>query len=186
MAEWYVIRTATRQEQKVVDGLHDLARAHLISMDAYVPCETRWNHLTRVKTLKQVPMLPSYLFLRIAPEHLWRVDKIEGVYQILGWATRQSDKEALRLGAFVDELRTAEQAGAFDRTKGQDGVRVQIKRGEKVRVSGGQFSGFVGEILEAKGKDRVRVLLAMFGRLLPVPIRLEHLAPQEVVSKDAA
>jgi hypothetical protein len=56
VSNWYCIRTATRQEFKVVDGLDELSRAHGIELVRYLPCETRWNRLTRVKTPK--PVLP--------------------------------------------------------------------------------------------------------------------------------
>lgn len=186
MSNWYVIRTATRQEQKVVDGLNDLAYSRAIPLDVYLPCETRWNRLTRIKTVKLVPMLPGYLFLNIEPDHLWRVDKIEGVYQILGWSREQTVREAMDMASFVGELRAAQAAGAFDRTRISDAKRLGYVRGEKIRVCGGQFSGLIGEIVERRGNDRVKVLLELFGRPSPALIPIKHLAAQDAASKEAA
>jgi transcription antitermination factor NusG len=186
MSNWYAIRTATRQEQRVVDGLHDLRHEHRVPLDVYLPQETRWNRLTRVKTLKQVPMLPGYLFLKVEQDHLWRVDHVEGVHQILGWGAKQTAKEAKRLADFVGELRDAQAAGLFDRTATPAHKRISFRKGEKVRVSGGQFSGFIGEIVEKRGEDRVKVLLTMFGRQSPAELSVRHLETQDAAPKEAA
>lgn len=189
MSNWYVIRTATRQEQKVVDGLHDLAYGRSIPMDVYLPCETRWNRMTRVKTVKEVPMLPGYLFLNIEADHLWRVDKIEGVYQILGWSRAQSIGEAMAMAAFVGALRAKQAAGEFDITQAK-GRGLEIKPGEKIRVSSGSWAGWVGEIVAARGQNRVKVLLSALGAM-KVPAKaadvlIADLEPQDGVPAEAA
>jgi transcription antitermination factor NusG len=185
-ANWYAIRTATRQEQKVVDGLKDMARERKIPLDVYLPCETRWNRMTRIKCTKQVPMLPGYLFLNVEPDHLWRVDAVEGVHQILGWGAAQTRKDATRLVEFVAELREAEDAGVFDKTQLPANKRLKLTPGEKARVCGGQFSGFIAEIVERKGDDRVKVLMTMFGRAAPMVIPIKHLEAQDAAPKEAA
>jgi transcription antitermination factor NusG len=170
----------------VVDGLHDLGALRSIPLDVYLPCETRWNRLARVKVPKDVPMLPGYLFLNIEPEHLWRVDKLDGVYQILGWSRKESVREALHLAGFVSELRAAQAAGAFDRTQTEVSRRPKFTKGEKVRITSGQFSGFIGEIVERRGNDRVRVLLSIFGRVGPALIPAKDLETPDDASKEAA
>lgn len=189
MSNWYVIRTATRQEQKVVDGLHDLAALRSIPLDVYLPCETRWNRLARVKVPKDVPMIPGYLFLNVEADHLWRVDKIEGVYQILGWSRAQSVKEALEMTSFVGELRAKQAAGDFDLTQAK-GRGLEIKPGEKIRVSSGSWAGWVGEIVAARGQNRVKVLLSALGAM-KVPAKaadvlIADLEPQDGVPAEAA
>lgn len=183
---WHCIRTATRQEHKVVEALKDLARERHLTIDVYLPCETRWNHLTRVKTIKHVPMLPGYLFARVPAAQLWRVDRLDGVYQILGWNDVKVEREVKGLDAFVSELRDAEHAGLFDRTQAPANKRLKLNKGERVRVSGGQFSGFVGEIIEKRGSDRVRVLLTLFGRASPVTFPIKQLELQDAGSSEAA
>lgn len=188
-ANWYCIRTATRQEAKVVEGLHDLAQARRIDIDVYLPCETRWNRLTRVKTIKQVPMLPGYLFVRTDPAYLWRVDRLDGVYQILGWSTRQTALEAGRFGSFVENLRESEAAGKFDKTNrclNSGKRRHNLTLGQVVKIAEGSFAGFVAEITELSGTDRIKVLLSIFGRDTPVEIGADDVAAQDKAPAEAA
>lgn len=186
MSNWYAVRTATRQEHKVVDGLHELRHDHRIPLEVYLPQETRWNRLARIKTIKLVPMLPGYLFVNVEQEHLWRVDKVEGVYQILGWGARQTVPEALRLAAFVSELRDAQAAGLFDLTLTPAGKRPRFAKGEQVRICGGQFSGFIGEVVEKRGEDRVKLLVSIFGRIGPVIVPTKDTETQDMAPKAAA
>lgn len=186
MSNWYVVRTATRQEQRVVDGLHDLRHEHHIPLDVYLPQETRWNRLTRVRTIKLVPMLPGYLFVNVELEHLWRVDRVEGVHQILGWARHQTLREAMDLAGFVGEMRDAQAAGLFDQTQTPAGRRPTLTKGEQVRITGGQFSGFIGEVVERRGKDRVKLLVTIFGRIGPAVVPMKDIETQDVGPKAAA
>jgi transcription antitermination factor NusG len=189
MSNWYCIRTATRQEQKVVDGLHDLASLRSIPLDVYLPCETRWNRMARVKVPKHVPMLPGYLFLNIEPDQLWRVDKLDGVYQILGWGSELTLGEALKMAKFVGTLRAKQEAGDFDLTQAK-GRGLAIEPGEKIRVSAGSWAGWVGEIVAARGHKRVKVLLSALGAMKVPPkaaeVAIADLEPQDAVPKEAA
>lgn len=189
MTAWYCIRTATRQEHKVVEGLHDLAYEHRLDLQAYLPCETRWNRLSKVKTIKQVPMLPGYLFVQIDAEHLWRVDKIEHVYQILGWSTHRTTTEAAKLASFVTELRTAEAEGDFNKTgrnKHHPKLRHKLSKGQRVRIVEGSFTGLIGQIVALKGTDRVRVLLSLFGREVPIELAAKEAEAQDKAPMEAA
>lgn len=168
-ANWYAIRTATRQEHKVVEGLREMAQEHKLETDVYLPCETRWNRLGRVKKPKQVPLLAGYLFVMIDPQSLWRVEQVFGVYAVLrtsGGADRQA---AIIPAEFLGDLRLAEYQGAFDLTKAKTGSA--IEKGSTVRLTGGPFSGFVGEIVELRGKDRVSVMLSLFGHQAPIVVK---------------
>jgi transcriptional antiterminator NusG len=187
MSNWYCIRTATRQEQKVLDGLRDLALERKIDLDVYLPCETRWNRMTKVRTTKQVPVIPGYLFLQIDAEHLWRVDKVEGVYQILGWAIRQTEAQQKKLTAFVNELREEQAAGLFDKTvKHRPKKTHDLKVGQAVRVKDGPFGGLTFNIAELCGEDRIKVLMSLFGRETPVELDAREVQPQDDVPPKAA
>lgn len=186
MSNWYVIRTATRQEQKVVDGLNDLAADQRIPLDVYLPAETRWNRLTRVRTIKLVPMLPGYMFVNIEPEHLWRVDRVDGVHQILGWARHQTVRESMDMATFVGEMRGAQAAGLFDLTQTPAHKRPSLNKGETVKITGGQFSGFIGEVVEKRGRDRVKLLVSIFGRIGPAVVPMKDLEAHDMAPQEAA
>lgn len=189
MSAWFCIRTATRQEHKVVEGLREMAALHRLALDVYLPCETRWNRLTRVKSIRLVPMLPGYMFVRIEPKHLWRVDRVESVYQILGWASRHAGKEAEQVDAFVEKLRESQASGKFDRTNRPQHSgkrRHSYKPGQSVEITEGSFMGWIGEITELSGSDRIKVLLSIFGRDTPVEIGADDVVAQDKAPAEAA
>lgn len=162
---WYVIRTATRQEER---AMRTLAEHGYGPSAAYCPRETRWWRLGRTRTTRTVPLLPGYLFVQAEASELWRIEDLDGVHAVL----RRSGQGGARLpvaipAAFVGELRAAEAAGVFDRTRTPAGVR--IERGAQVRIAEtSALAGWVGEIVTARRNGKVAVLLSMIGNR-PMP-----------------
>ncbi|MCR5876946.1 hypothetical protein [Phenylobacterium sp. J367] len=67
--------------------------------------------------MKERPLLVGYLFTRVEPRELWRVEDVFGVYKVLDHAREDGRRIPTPIpDAFVDKLRTAEDAGKFDRT----------------------------------------------------------------------
>lgn len=174
MAEWYVIRSATRQEERVVNAL---AEHGLKGEDVYLPRETRWWRLGRVRRARDCPLLPGYLFVHIAADKLWRIERLDGVHAVLRRSGAFGERQPVPVAAsFLAELHAAERAGLFDRTKTARGVRVV--KGEKVRIAEtAALAGWVGEIMAAKRNGKVAVLLSAIGNLR---------VPQKTVEVSAA
>lgn len=186
---WFVVRAATRQEQRAVASLLDLkARgvAHGLAVaDVYMPAETLWRRSGRTKTTRQSPLMPGYLFVRSTPAALWIVEEADGVYAVLRRHSTAGDRRAAVIpDAMVTELRDAEAAGAFDKTKTVAGVRVE--KGEKVRVGGNSpLAGWVGEIQGRSRDGKVKVLLSMIGATR-IPPRKVDLAEADLEPAQAA
>jgi hypothetical protein len=53
--------------------------------------------------------------------------------------------------------------------------RVEVNRGDAVRVASGPFSGFSGLFVELLGDDKARVVLDVFGRSLSTELPLDEL-----------
>jgi transcription antitermination factor NusG len=64
----------------------------------------------------------------------------------------------------LNEIRDAEEAGAFDATRDDD-FGGQFRTGDAIEVSLGKFTGWPGKVLKMTGENRVRVLLSMFGKM---------------------
>lgn len=184
IANWYAIRTATRQERKVVEGLREMAQEHKLEADVYLPCETRWVRHARVRSTKQVPLFPGYLFVNMAPESLWRAELVFGVYKVLRNLGGDERQAATINPEFLGDLRLAETQGAFDLTATKNPL--SYSKGESVRLTGGQFKGWVGQIMECRGKDRVAVLLTIFGRASPIVVKRDQLESQDAEPAEAA
>lgn len=183
-ANWYAIRTATRQEHKVVEGLREMAQEHKITADVYLPCETRWVRHARVKSTKQVPLFPGYLFVHISPESLWRAERVFGVYKVLRNLGGDERQAAAIDPEFLGDLRLAETQGQLDLTN--QAKKLTFTKGEHARVMDGAYAGWIGQIVEVRGKDRVAIMLSLFGRQTLIVAKRTQLEPQHAEPAEAA
>jgi hypothetical protein len=120
---WFVLVTRSGAELDVVESLGDL------DVEAWCPCETRWNRSRRRKEPRKVPLLGGYVFVGLDPYTPFvLVLAVEGALAFLGG----SDPRAIHYGqptsdfhAHRDdegerslwELREMEAMGVFDLTK---------------------------------------------------------------------
>lgn len=115
-------------------------------------------------------MFPRYLFVLFdRGSDAWRpAQHAKGVQRVLG--AEAGLPSAVRPGA-VEELRTrcdADGVVTVDR-------RTYVKPGDTVRITEGPFLDFEG-ICFKSAKDRVSIMLTMFGRPNPVTLRLSEVA----------
>lgn len=150
---WYVIRSATRQEKRAAASLSELL------IPVYLPLETRWVRHARQKTAQTYPLFPGYLFADIEPELIWTALLADGVHNILG-LERNTVTVDPRL---IEALRGEELSGVFDLTL-KDPAKKAFKVGQQARVTSGQYSGFIGQVVQNRGKNRVLLLVSLFGR----------------------
>lgn len=160
--DWFVIRAATRQEERAVAVL---AEHGFKGEDVYLPCETRWFRLGRVRHPKDWPLIPGYLFVFCRQDQLWRIEKLDAVHAVLRRGCADGQRHAVAVpNEFVAELHAFQVAGEFDKTVTVKGVRGC--KGEMVRVAGNSpLAGWVGEIVSAKRNGKLAVLLRAIGSM---------------------
>ncbi len=83
-------------------------------------------------------------------------------------------------GSVVLQISLDEMAGAFDETgatkKAHHAKLVeQFPQGKRVRVREGSLSGFPGFVEAVTPKDRIRALVDVFGRMVPVEFDVDQL-----------
>lgn len=162
---WYVARTATRREHAAERGLREQGFA------VYVPCRMRWVRHTRTKTAKADPLFVGYLFVGIdhdADQSCAEVNATEGVHKLVSMSF--DGPPAPIPERWVTHFLLAEIFGAFDETR-RTGRRFTGERGMTVKITGGQFIGYLATLLGDVGPaDRkVRVeLQGMGGGKLPI------------------
>lgn len=115
-----------------------------------------------------VPLFPTYIFVRI-DDHWWSIKRTIGVLRVLMWG----DKPAV----IGDKI-----VGAIQRREGENGLVKLPKppglaRGQTVVIRAGSFAGRVGVYDGMAGADRVRVLLNLLGRLVPVTLAIADVHP---------
>jgi len=157
-AQWYVVQSQPHAEAK--------AAAHLIrqAFEIYLPRYLkRRRHARRIENV-QVPLFPRYLFVRIdTTTQRWRcIHSTVGVSRLVcnGEApTPVSDQ-------VIASLRAREGADGLVRLE----PRRRFAPGERVRILDGVLASCLGLYDGMADADRVRVLLDLLGRKVPVVV----------------
>lgn len=153
MSNWYAIRSATRQEFRAAGSLEELG------ISVYLPVEARWRRTPRTRVRVESPLFPGYLFALLDDVGIALAHEADGVHAVIGAFRTKATIEPGRLEA----LRSAQQAGEFDRTLNDPAVKT-YRPGEVLQVTEGPFSGWIGSVVKAKGKGRLILMTELFGK----------------------
>ena len=157
-AKWYVVHTYSGYENKVKDTIDKVVENRnlrdLIPMVS-IPTE-HVKELTETNKEREVDrkIFPGYVLVKmVLNDDSWYVVRnVRGVTGFVGPASKPvplSDKEVAALG--VDTNETI--------------VEVNIKEGDRVKITSGTMEGFVGEVKNVNTEDMtVDVSVSMFGR----------------------
>ena len=153
---WYVLYTKSRFENVVDIGLHKK------SIESYLPKIKKRSKRRDRKVILEAPLFPGYLFVRTnlhPTEHL-EILKTAGSVHIIG--NKQGpipvpDETISSLQIMV--------SSGDDVTTGR-----QLRKGDKVMVVGGPFTGVIGAFVRYRGKSRVIVHIDALGQSAGVEI----------------
>lgn len=156
---WHVVRTNVNCEERAKKGIEALR------FEVYMPLEHKFIRHMRKRRRVARPIFARYLFVRFdaSREHWYPIRFTHGVEALL---TSERHVPSCVPDGWIDEFRTAEASGLFDRTR--EGA--VIDKGAKVMVEQGPFAGLVGEVLRADGKQRAEILLTFLHRSVPVVV----------------
>ncbi len=168
-AKWFALYTTSRHEKRVAQHLNHR------QIECYLPLyksERKWNDGSRV-TL-ELPLFPSYLFVRIRREERGSVLAVPGAIAVVGGTGGEPAPlpdamiEALRAGL---QLRHA-RPHAF------------LRAGQRVRIRLGALTGFEGIVVRTKKSLRVVLTLEHIMQSYSVEVDLEDLemSPSECVA----
>ncbi len=157
-AKWYVIHTYSGYENKVAQTILkvvDNRNLHELIPEVKVPTELV-KEMTESNKEREVErkIFPGYVLVKmVLNDDSWYVVRnTRGVTGFVGPASKPvplSDKEVEALG--IDTVNTV--------------VEINIKKGDKVKISAGPMEGFVGEVKDINTDDMtVDVSVSMFGR----------------------
>lgn len=159
---WYVIYTRPNAERRAAWHLRNQGFT-----DVYLPCyRKRRSHARRVDWMR-APVFPRYLFIRLDIEMTqWRsILSTTGVSDII----RNDDRPIPLPEGIVETLKAREER---DGTLAVDAYD-KFRKGEPVHISFGSLGGQCGLFEREDGKNRVIVLLDMFGRLIRLSVGAE-------------
>ncbi len=160
---WYLLRSATRQEKR--------AEASLIErgFPVYVPryADARLDKRTWERVRVEMPLFDGYLFSALGPKQALSDFKVEGVCGPVRFGMEQRVRPMSIL--HVEALVRDEVSGLFDRTLAN--VIRPLEVGESVRLLEGPLAGFGAQVVKLKSKDRVRLLVSVFGQVSTVTLK---------------
>ena len=149
MQFWYAVYTTSRAEKKVKQRLDESG------IENYLPLRTE----IRIS----LPLIPGYIFVRIAVEDMLKILNIPGVVTFLREKSVPAaipDDQIHRLRMMVEH--------AFDEV---EFLTSHVNVGDKVRVKQGNLEGLIGELVEVRGKYKIAIRLQYFGcALTTVPV----------------
>jgi transcription antitermination factor NusG len=175
LTNWFVARVVPQAEIKIRSQLYNLKP----TVEALVPTEERYllrskrkNLNSRIKTRKQVPILPGYVFVKVDPDRDWDALKKEvnercGAPVVFG-RVGFSGKPARLTESDLEFIRSL--SGLIESRK----LTAMVRVGGQLKVVRGVYEGQTGPVLKIGGKERGRVktMMSLFGRMSVVEMAM--------------
>ena len=159
-AKWYAIYTRPRSEKKV----HALLMQH--GFNSYLPLVTTLKQWSDRKKKVQLPLISSYVFIKIAKSELNNVLPYHGVVRIL----KHLGKPAIIKDYEIENLKIL-----LEDTENITFIKdLYLKKGDSIIVEKGVFKGLVAECIKFKGKHRIIVRIEALGDMIEVNIPLSY------------
>ena len=165
MPRWYVVHTYSGYENKVKKDLEKTIKNRELEdyfFDIIVPMEEQIEIKDGKRKVNLKKVFPGYVLIKmIVTEQSWYIVRnTRGVTGFVGSGTDPiplSDEEIRKMG-FEDVP-----------------VKVDYEVDDNVKISGGPLDGYTGIVKELKkDKNKVIVLVSMFGRETPVELEFSQ------------
>ncbi|NLL38713.1 MAG: transcription termination/antitermination factor NusG [Clostridiales bacterium] len=164
-AKWYVIHTYSGYEKTVaatIEKAVENRRLRDLIQEVSIPVETVTEITDNKTKVSEHNIFPGYVLVKmIMTDESWHlVRNIRGVTGFVGAANRPiplTEEEIAALGVEKSE------------------IVVGYEEGDTVKITDGPLDGFIGTVEEVEvKKNRVRVVVSMFGRETPVDLELDQ------------
>lgn len=169
-AQWYVIHTYSGYENKVATNLEKIIenrKLEEVICDVKIPTETVVDITEKGRKERERKLFPGYVLVKmvLTDETWYIVRNTRGVTGFVGATTKPiplTPEEVEKLGV---ETKT---------------VTCEYDKGMNVKIIDGAMNGFTGEITEiSDDKQRVKLVVSMFGRETSVELNVSQISPVE-------
>ena len=169
LKNWYAVFTKPRAEKKVLE------RIEQEEIEAFLPLvKTVRQWSDRKKTLL-LPLIPSYVFVRMNEKDLHKTLPIHGTVNVL----KHLGKPAVIRDVEIENLRILS-----SNSEGQTIINCDpMSKGDAVEVINGPFMGLIATCLKEGTNHRVVVKIESLGSCFNVNIPLSFLRKIKVQSK---
>ena len=166
--KWYSLKVISGREQKIKENIFyeiDDKNINELIENIFVPTEKVIVVRGTKKRIKEKVFFPGYILIKMImnKETRYIVENINGVLSFIG-----SKREPVPLR----DIEVKKIIGEVERKEGEETLETPYRVGDPVKVVDGPFTDFAGFIEEVnKDKQKVRVIISIFGR--PTPVELD-------------
>lgn len=155
MLAWYALYTKSRAEKKVSEELNK------IGIINYLPLKKELRQWSDRKKWVEVPVINSYIFIKITPKQYHSVFEVNGVVAYVS----DKGKAATIPENEINAMRqTIENKIAFD-------IEARnIKKGEEITVTSGPLTGIKGIVKTIQGTKKLYVNISNIGYTLVIDL----------------
>lgn len=152
---WYAVYVKSRTEKKVA------LEFEIDSIDFYLPLVKKLKQWSDRKKWVEEPLFRSYIFVHIEELQYYLVLQTQNVVKYISFEgkavpIRKEQIEAVRY--YLNE-------------KDPENIENQIwEEGQKVEIISGSMAGLRGELIDVKGKKKVKVEIEVVGKTLLIQI----------------
>lgn len=143
---WFALYTKPRNEKKVTQALEALG------IEVYCPVITQVRQWSDRKKKVELPLIPSYVFVRLHEKDRAKVFEVPGAVRYLYWLGKPA-------------IITEDEIALLKQSLQQNITQVELKqyaRGQKITIPVGPFKGEKAEVKELRG-NKINVILESLG-----------------------
>lgn len=162
--KWFVCRVMTRQEKRVLAAFEEKG------ITAYCPMERKWSLHARPKVAISRALFPGYVFAQLPDDSALdaaRSDRrVRDIMCDKFGNPIVANTRSLR-GIFIaDMFHDFDETWVAPKVKRPKGKRYSHKwaAGQQAKVTRGPYEGIIGRVIKSKGRERVEIMLTLFGR----------------------
>ncbi len=158
-SHWYAIYTRSRNEKKACEEIRNKG------IEVFLPLIKTLKQWSDRKKWVEEPLFRSYLFVYIKPEDYYKVLNTPGLVRYITFEGKAVPIPQVQIDAIKYYI------GMEDYVPDE---AIDYAPGDKVEITHGPLQGLSGELIQLKGKSRMKVQIDALGQsiMLTVPVNL--------------
>ena len=153
--QWFALYTKARAEKKVKADLQEKG------IETYLPLRRELRHWSDRKKWIEIPIINSYIFVRIQMEDYRRVFESRGVVRYVA----RKGKAVVIPDCEIEAMRQTVSSNLVFNVESR-----HIRKGQIVTISSGPLKGITGEIIETQGAKKFYMRISHIGHMLVVKL----------------
>lgn len=155
--KWYAIYTKPRAEKQVNQRLLEKG------VETFLPLQKTYRKWSDRKKLVEIPLLPSYLFIKTKVKNFHHVYRIQGIVKFISFEGKPVSIPEKQ----INNIRLLVNSDALFEVSSE-----KFAKGDNVEVISGSLIGLRGELIKIGNKNRVVIRIDRLDQnlLLKIPV----------------